>query len=135
MVALALALAGLAPGCGRDEPAVEGGSPCAQPPASVAPPPLPDGIPWPDGAVATEVREDPSVLTVVGFTEEPLDEAVDRFRSAFERRSLLTLGAAEGDDDRTSLSIGGPSTTGTLTLSAGCDRTDLRLELRPLVGG
>lgn len=138
LIALVLALAGVAAGCGDgdgDGSRPADGRPCPDPPASVAPPTLPDGIPWPDGAVATEVRDDADVRIVVGYTRGPLDEALDRFRSAIEGRSLLTLGAAEGDDDRTSLAVGGPSSQGTLTLSAGCERTDVRLELRPLVGG
>jgi hypothetical protein len=121
--------------CGRGDSGVSASKACAPPPSSVPAPALPDGIPSPSGVVYTTVVQDAAKLTAGGYASSgSVDEVAAAYRSAFAGHSLLTLGAAEKRGGGVTMAVGGPSTQGTVTLSAGCDHVQVGLELRPLVG-
>ena len=109
--------------------------PCGTPsPPTVPPPSLPDGIPSPAAVVYTSVSQDPASLQAEGYASGSVDEVVEAYRSAFDGRSLLTLGW-QTQGDHASLTIGGPSTEGSVELTRLCDdRVGVELELRPLTG-
>ncbi len=122
--------------CAGDDPPVPPATACPPPPPSVVPPPLPDGIPWPDDVVVTAATTDASAIDVDGYAVGTLDDVAARYEEAFEGRSLVTLRHTGDEEERATLAIDGPSTRGTLRLTTGCsDVVDVRLELRPLVGG
>ena len=130
---LVFVLAGALGACGdggggsaRDARACPSSSSSTSTPPSVPAPTLPDGIPWPGGVVATAVARDAKQVTVDGYAGGSLAEVATRFRSAFAGRSLVTLEADEEGDDRATYTVAGPSTQGTLTLTAVCERVDVR---------
>lgn len=136
-MAVALLLGGAAcAGEGDDERDASPQSECATPPTPVADPVLPDGIPWPEGVDATSVDRGADLLVVEGHGPGSVDEIARTFEDAFASRTLVTLEADEASDgDGATYTVGGPSTSGTLVLTTSCDGVDVRLELRPLVGG
>jgi hypothetical protein len=139
LMVTALAIAGCSGDDGDRSATTSASSPdlaCAAPPATVAPPNFPDGIPTPSGVAYTDVQAGSTAMTARGFASGSVDDIERDYRAAFVDHPSVTLGQGKvASGGATTLAVSGPSTRGTIALHESCKgRVDVVVALQPLVG-